>query len=303
MKIGIVGLGYVGPAAGRRLRRGGARGRRPRPRPEQGRGAAARGAATSRTSPTRPWRRSRERLHPTSRLRRPGRLRGGRRLRADAADQLARARPRLPARRRRRASPTCCAGPAGRPGVDHLPGDDARAAAPILEELGAARPAGTSTSPSRRSGSTPAAPTTPCARRRSWSAASRGACAERARALYAEICDDVVVVSTPGGGRAVEAAREHLPLGQHRPRQRALPALRPARDRRLGGDRRRLDQAVRLHALRARPRGWAATACRSTPSTSPSRRASTTSTPSSSSSPARSTRPSRPSAWSGSSAR
>ena len=38
--------------------------------------------------------------------------------------------------------------------------------------------------------------------------------------------------------------------------------------------------------------GWAATACRSTPSTSPSRRASTTSTPSSSSWPARSTRPS-----------
>ena len=41
----------------------------------------------------------------------------------------------------------------------------------------------------------------------------------------------------PGGGGAGEAAGEHLPLGQHRPGQRALPALRPARDRRLGGDR------------------------------------------------------------------
>ena len=33
----------------------------------------------------------------------------------------------------------------------------------------------------------------------------------------------------PRGGRALEAAGEHLPLGQHRPRQRAGPALRPPR--------------------------------------------------------------------------
>ena len=56
----------------------------------------------------------------------------------------------------------------------------------------------------------------------------------------------------PGGGGADEAAREHLPLGQHRARQRAGAALRPDGDRRVGGDRRRLDEAVRLHALRAR---------------------------------------------------
>ena len=93
-----------------------------------------------------------------------------------------------------------------------------------------------------------------------------------------------------GGRRADEAAREHLPLGQHRARQRARPALRPDGHRRLGGRRRGVHEAVRLHALRARPRASAATASRSTPSTSRGRRGSTASTPSSSSSPARSTR-------------
>ena len=105
------------------------------------------------------------------------------------------------------------------------------------------------------------------------------------------------------GRGAHQAAREHLPLGQHRARQRARPALRPDGHRRLGGRRRRGDQAVRLHALRARARAWAATACRSIRSTSPSRPASTTSTPSSSSSPGSSTRPSRSSASRRSSAR
>ncbi len=80
------------------------------------------------------------------------------------------------------------------------------------------------------------------------------ACTERARELYSLICDEVVVALQPRGGGAGEAAREHLPLGQHRPRQRARPALRPARHRRLGGGRRRRDQALRLHALRPGPR-------------------------------------------------
>ena len=55
-----------------------------------------------------------------------------------------------------------------------------------------------------------------------------------------------------GGGRDGQAAREHLPVGQHRAGQR-VGALRPDGHRRLGGDRRGGDQAVRLHALRARP--------------------------------------------------
>ena len=56
------------------------------------------------------------------------------------------------------------------------------------------------------------------------------------------------------GGRADEAAREHLPLGQHRARQRARAALRPDGHRRLGGRRRGGDEAVRLHVVPARPR-------------------------------------------------
>ena len=55
-------------------------------------------------------------------------------------------------------------------------------------------------------------------------------------------------------GRADEAAREHLPLGQHRARQRARSALRPDGDRRLGGRRRGRDEAVRLPVVPARPR-------------------------------------------------
>ena len=63
------------------------------------------------------------------------------------------------------------------------------------------------------------------------------------------------------GRRALQAAREHLPLGQHRARQRDGDARRPHGHRHLGGRRRRRDQALRLHALRARARAWAATAC------------------------------------------
>ena len=57
----------------------------------------------------------------------------------------------------------------------------------------------------------------------------------------------------PGGGRALEAAREHLPRGQHRARERARPAHRPDEHRRLGGGRGGGDEAVRLHVVQARP--------------------------------------------------
>ncbi len=55
------------------------------------------------------------------------------------------------------------------------------------------------------------------------------------------------------GRRAHEAPGEHLPLGQHRARQRARAALRPDGDRHLGGRRRGRHEAVRLHALPAGP--------------------------------------------------
>ena len=56
------------------------------------------------------------------------------------------------------------------------------------------------------------------------------------------------------GRRADQAAGEHLPLGQHRAGQRDGDAHRSHGHRHLGGRRRRRDQALRLHALRARPR-------------------------------------------------
>ena len=128
------------PAARRSLRRSGRRRRRPRRRRRQGRGARTPAAATSRTSRDAVLAPLAERLQPTLELRRAGRLRGGDRLRADAADRLARARPHLPAS----TPPTALAAilrarPAGRARVDHLPGHDPRAPAPILEELRAER--------------------------------------------------------------------------------------------------------------------------------------------------------------------
>ena len=77
---------------------------------------------------------------------------------------------------------------------------------------------------------------------------------EAAAALYGSAIDTRPPRLHARGGRADEAAREHLPLRQHRARQRARAAVRPDGDRHLGGRRRRRDEAVRLHALRARPR-------------------------------------------------
>ena len=69
-------------------------------------------------------------------------------------------------------------------------------------------------------------------------------------------------------GRAREAPRERLPQRQHRARQPARPAVRADGPRRLGGHRRRGDEAVRVHAVHARARASAATASRSTRTTS-----------------------------------
>ena len=69
-----------------------------------------------------------------------------------------------------------------------------------------------------------------------------------------------------------EAAREHLPRRQHRPGQRAGDDVPPHGPRRVGSDRRRQDQAVRLHAVLSRARASAATASRSIRSTCRGRR-------------------------------
>ena len=99
------------------------------------------------------------------------------------------------------------------------------------------------------------------------------ACTERAVALYAQGRRHARARLGARDGRAREAAREHLPLGQHRAHERDGDALRPHGRRRLGGRRRGRHEAVRLHALHARARASAATASRSTRSTSPGARA------------------------------
>ena len=51
-----------------------------------------------------------------------------------------------------------------------------------------------------------------------------------------------------------EAAREHVPRGEHRPRERARADEPPDGHQRVGGHRRGEDQAVRLHAVLSGPR-------------------------------------------------
>ena len=50
-----------------------------------------------------------------------------------------------------------------------------------------------------------------------------------------------------------EAAREHVPRGQHRPGERTRADVRPHEHRRLGSRRCGEDQAVRLHGVLPRP--------------------------------------------------
>ena len=116
------------------------------------------------------------------------------------------------------------------------------------------------------------------------------ACTERAVALYAQGRRHARARLRARDGRAGEAAREHLPLGQHRAHERDGDALRPHGHRRLGGRRRGRHEAVRLHALHARPgpRRPLHPARPVLPLLARTR--SSTSTPSSSSSRARSTR-------------
>ena len=58
----------------------------------------------------------------------------------------------------------------------------------------------------------------------------------------------------PLGRRDDQAAREHLPLRQHRPGQRTQAALHAHGHRHPRGDRRGEDQALRLPGLLSRPR-------------------------------------------------
>ena len=224
------------------------------------------------------------------RLRRAARRRRDPDRAADAALEAARARPLDRPRRRRRDRTSPAPGSPRRARVDDVPGHDAGGApARARARVGARRRTGLPPrllTRARRPG--------PCRlddedRPEGGGRDRRRVDRRRGRALRLGGRDDPPRLVARGRG-ADEAPREHLPLGQHRARQRARAALRPDGDRHLGGRGRGRDEAVRLHAVPARARASAVTASRSTPSTSPGRRASTTSRRGSSSSPARSTR-------------
>ena len=154
----------------------------------------------------------------------------------------------------------------------------------------ASPPGATSTSPSRPSASTRAAPTTRCAtRRRSSAGLTDGVPSSAPWRSTREVCDEVVEVSTP---EAAELTK--LLENVFRSVNIALVNELAMLCDRMGIDVWEVVEAAATKpygfmSLQARARGWAATACRSTRSTSPGGRASSTSRPSSSSSPARST--------------
>ena len=170
MKVGIVGLGYVGLPLAVAFAEAGHEvvGLDADPRKVE---ALAEGRSYIEDVPSERLAALDGPLHRDQPLRGPELLRRGDHLRPDAAHQLARARPHLPGRRRHLARGRAAEGPARRARVDHLPGHDPRAAACRSSRSPASRPGATSTSPSRPSGSTPAAPTTRSGPRRSSSAA------------------------------------------------------------------------------------------------------------------------------------
>ena len=86
-----------------------------------------------------------------------------------------------------------------------------------------------------------------------------------------------------------EAAREHVPRGEHRPRQRARADVRPDEHRRVGSRGRGEDEAVRLHGVLPGPRPRRPLHSRSIRSTCRGRRSRAASIRASSSWPATST--------------
>ena len=250
-RVGIVGLGYAGLPArdgvrGGRLRRDG---RRPERRARPG---GDRAALVPRGRPGGALR------GPRGRAPRDGRLRGGRRarraddLRPDPALEDAHARHLLRRLRRRVRGREPAPGTADRPPVDHVPGHDGRDRPPHPRADGRHRRPGLL----RRLRARARRPREQAvhdqddaeARRRG----DRGVPAAHGAPLPPDRGRGRARVE-PDRGRDGEAPREHLPRGQHRPRERARAHVRQARDLALGGDRGRGDEAVRVPPPLPRP--------------------------------------------------
>ena len=134
------------------------------------------------------------------------------------------------------------------------PGTTEQLFVPILEaRLRARSPAATSPSATARSGSTRATRPGTWRPRRSWSPASTPSPSAASAAFYSTFVDRTVPVSTCRGGGDGQAAGEHVPARQRRAGQRAGDVRPRPRHRRLGGDRRGRDQAVRVHEVHPGP--------------------------------------------------
>ena len=186
--------------------------------------------------------------------------------RPDAADGQPRARARAADRRRAVRRRRAAGRPAGRPRVHHLPGHDARARPP---DPRGDRPAGRPRLPprllarARRSGQRDLRPRQHAEDHRrphpGLPRPRRGHLRPRLRAGRPGL--------DPRGRRDGQAAGEHLPLGQHRARQRAGAPGRPdgASTSARSSTPRRPSRSASCASSRAP--AWAATACRWTPST------------------------------------
>ena len=254
MAIGVVGLGYVGLPLVVAFAQAGENVIAVDVDQRKIDAARARASPTSRTSPPSVLRAVLPQIHATTRLRAAGARRGGADLRADAADRQPRAGPAARCRPLAGAGRGRPARPADRARVDDLPGHHPRAAG--ARAGGPVRPDGrrrTSTSPSPPSGSTRAAPTSRCKNTPKVVGGITDACAERAAELYGRVCDAVIRVSTPEAAEMTKLLENIFRSVNIALVNELSIARRPHGHRHLGGRRRRRDQAVRVHAVRARP--------------------------------------------------
>ena len=131
------------------------------------------------------------------------------------------------------------------------PGTTREQLAPELERGPVSSRARDSSSPSLPSASTRAAATGASGNTPKIVGGLTPACGDRAEELYRAVCDEIVRVSSP---EAAEFSKllENIFRSVNIALVNELSILaRPHGDRRLGGRRRRVDQAVRVHALRA----------------------------------------------------
>ena len=253
---GVIGLGYVGLPLAVELARNNVPHHRLRRRRSQGERAGRR----TQLHPRRAFRaRGRGGEHRACSRRPPIRRRWPRPTSSTSACRRRCARPRIPdlsyvVKAVETTAAVLRQGPAHHPGVHHLSRAPPTRSSSPRSRPRASRRAWTSTWRSRPSASIPGNPTYQTKNiPKVVGGYRRGQHRGRAAVLPA------------GGGhggagelharrRDGEAAREHVPRRQHRHGERAGADVPPHGHRRVGGDRRGEDQAVRLHAVLSRPR-------------------------------------------------